>query len=275
MPNVTISINSRRPLGRNWSGKRGITILRDLLSAINSGAVQSDAVTYGSNDATALGNDAYAGHACAALVGSTLTGAVGAVIDGTTVTVTAASGDVATQTALCTAIAANTSVNKKVSAANRVAQMTLASVAAGTMVRVFGITFTAISGTPTEFGQFDMSGTDTADATSLALAINRHPALAGRCRAVSSAGVVYVGLLEQRTAGPTESITLPSASTITVNTSIPVASAVTLLFAQVPGAIGECCTVVASGTGMTVATANSGKLGGGTGGATSMTFVVP
>lgn len=275
MPNVQITVNTRRPFGRNWAGRRGLTELIKWLQAVASGAVQSDTVVYGSNDAVAVGDSAFAGHACAALVGSTLSGSVGAVIDGTTVTVTAAGGDAATQALLVAAIAANSSVNRKVGCASRVAQVTLASVLANTTLRVFGVLFKAVNGTPVDWGEFDMSGNDTADAASLALAINRHPSLAGRCRAVSSAGVVYIGLLETRTAAADEVVGPASASTIAINTPIPVASAVSILFALVPGAIGECCTVVASGTGMTVATANSGKLGGGTGGATSTQFITP
>lgn len=275
MPNVSIFINSRRPFGRNWSGKRGMKELIKFLTAAESGAIQADNITYGSNDTVALGDQAYPGQAVAALVGSTLTGAVGATIDGTLVTATAAGGDAATQALVAAAINANASVNRKVSAANRVAQMTLASVLAGTVIRVWGTDFTAVNGAPTQFGQFDMSGADAADATSLALAINRHPSLVGRCRAVSNGAVVYVGLLEQRVASDWERIGPASATTITVNVAIPVSSAICLVFAQATGQLGECCTIVASGTGMTVATANAGKLGSGTGGPTVLQYITP
>ena len=279
MPNVTLTINTRRPFGAvRGSGPTRRQPLIDVMSWLNkviSGEVQSDSCIVSRQDAVALGDLAYAGHAVAALVGSTLAGSVGVTIDGTAVTVTASGGDTATQTALVAAIKANASVNSKVTAAQRVAQMTLASVVAGTTVIVFGTKFTAVSGTPANFGEFDISGADAADATSLALAINRHPSLAGRCRAVANGAVVYVGLLEDRAAILGESIVLPSAATITVNTSIPVAGAVVLLIAAVPGQIGNCCTAVASGTGMSLATANAGKLGGGTGGGSTFAYCVP
>lgn len=275
MPNLNISINTRRPFGRAWGNRRGVRALADWLRAIESGAVQSDSIVYSANDLATVSDASFAGQAVAALVGSTLTGAVGATIDGTAVTVTAAGGDAATQTLLQAAIAANASVNGKVTTARRVAQVTLASVLAGTTLDVFGVKFTAVNGTPVNFGEFDMSGADTADATSLALAINRHPSLAGRVRAVSSTGIVYIGMLEDRAPTSTERIGPVSASTITVNTPVPTAGAVMLLVSAVPGVIGNCCTVVASGTGMTVVTANAGKLGSGTGGGTTFNYLVP
>lgn len=275
MPGVSIFINSRRPFGRNWGGKRGMKELIRFLQAAESGAIQCDTVTYGSNDTVALGDQAYPSQACAVLIGSALTGAVGATIDGTLVTATAAGGDVATQTLVAAVINANASVTRKVGAANRVAQMTLASVLVGTRVRVFGTEFVAVNGAPTDFGQFDMSGADAADATSLALAINRHPSLVGRCRAVANGAVVYVGLLEQRVANDWERLGPASATTITINVAIPVASAVCLVFSSVCGQAGECCTIAASGTGMTVATANAGKLGSGTGGHVVMQYITP
>lgn len=275
MPNQTISINTRRPFGATSSSRQTLRLLSNWIDKLLSGEVQSDAVVFSRQDAVGLGDLAFGGQAVAALIGSSLSGTVGVTVDGTAVTVTAAGGDTATQTLLVAAIKANAAVNSKVTAAQRVAQMTLASVLAGTTVKVFGITFTAVNGAPTDFGQFDMSGADAADAASLALAINRHPSLAGRCRAVSNAGVVYVGLLEDRAPQPTELINAASAATITINTPVPTAGAIVLLLAAVPGQLGNCCTAVASGTGMSLATANAGKLGGGTGGGSTFTYVVP
>lgn len=274
MPNQTIVIDTRRPFGVIRGGRPTLRDIANWLEKVLSGEVQGDAVFFNRNDTTSLGDQYGAGQAVGALVLSGGAGAVGATIDGTLVTAAFAVSDANTMGLVCAAIRA-AAVNRKVSAVNRVAQMTLASVLVGTTVQVFGITFTAVNGTPVNFGEFDMSGADAADATSLALAINRHPSLAGRCRAVSSAGVVYVGLLEDRAPVGGEAITLPSAATITVNTSIPAQGAIGLVFALVPGDIGNCCTVVASGTGMTYATSNAGKLGAGQGGGTALTLVVP
>lgn len=275
MPNVLVSINTRRPFGRNWTGKRAITALAKLLQDVNSGAVQSDAVVYGSNDTQSLGDAAYAGPACALLVGSTLTGAVSTTINGEDIEVTAAGGDTATQALLAAAIRADATVNGLVGVTTRLAKVTLATVLAGTALRVFGALFTAVNGSPAAFGEFDMSGNDTADALSLALAINRHPSLAGRCRAVSSAGVVYIGLLDDREPTLDEVVGPASATTVTINTRVPAASAVSMVYCLTPGVVGNAITATVAGTGLTLVTAGSGKLGGGTGGPTSMAFVVP
>lgn len=279
MPNLNISFNTRKPMGLLRSRAIGSESLRWLLmelESVQSGKNQSDGLIWSCNDDTALGSTAHAGPACGALVGSSLTGSVGATIDGTAVTVTAAGGDAATQTLLVAAIKANTSVNRKVTATNRGLQLTLASVTAGQYVDICNTRFTAVNGAPVNYGEFDMSGTDTADATSLALAINRHPSTAMRVRAISNAGVVYVFPSVDRTLNKFEVLTNPgNFSTITFQAAVQTALAITGVMAMVPGQIGECCTVVASGTGMTYATANAGKLGNGTGGGTTSNFYLP
>lgn len=275
MPNVNISISTRRPFGPLATGRRGLQALADLLQEIIGGQAQSDSVIYSRNDTVALGNAAYPGQAVAALVFSGGAGAMGATLAGTLVTTTFATSDLVTMTAWCAAVRANASVNQYVTAVNRVSAVTLASVTAGQGISVCGIGFTAISGTPTAFGQFDISGSDTADATSLALAINRHPALAGRVRAASQAAVLLVGLLESRDATPDERLVV-NGSTMTAANSVnfPAHSA-GLILAMVPGVIGTEIRATASGTGVTIATAGTaGFLGGGTGGATAANIAV-
>lgn len=280
MPNLNISINVRRATGLLRSRAIGSESGRWLLNALESavaGTDQSDGIIWAVNDDVALGSTAHAGPACGALVGSSLSGSVGATIDGTAVTVTAAGGDAATQTLLVAAIKANASVNRKVTATNRGLQLTIASVTAGQYIDVCNTRFTAVNGSPANFGEFDMSGTDTADATSLALAINRHPSLAMRVRAISNAGVIYIFPTVDRTMTQFEKLTNPgNFSTFTIaNAGVQTALAITGVMAMVPGQLGECCTVVASGTGMSYATANAGKLGNGTGGGTTSNFLLP
>lgn len=279
MPNLNISFNTRKPMGLLRSRAIGRESLRWILmelESVESGKNQSDGLIWSCNDDTALGSTAQAGPACGALIGSSLSGSVGATIDGTAVTVTAAGGDVATQTLLVAAIKANATVNRKVTASNRGLQLTLASVTAGQFIDICNTRFTAVNGSPANFGEFDMSGADAADATSLALAINRHPSLAMRVRAISSAAIVYIFPTVDRTLNKFEVLTNPGVySTFTFQAAVQTALAVTGVMAMVPGAIGECCTVVASGTGMTYATANAGKLGNGTGGGTTSNFYLP
>lgn len=271
MPVQRLTISTRRPFGDVRGDRPTLRNLANWLEKVLSGEVQTDSVIFERNDTVALGDQSFAGQAIGALVLSGGAGAVGATIDGTLVTAAFAVSDINSMSLVMAAIRANASVNRKVTATNRVAQLTLASVLVNTTVVIFGITFTAVNGTPADFGQFDMSGADAADATSLALAINRHPSLTGRVRAVSNAGAVYIAMLEDRTPNPAddESLRNPSAATITLNAAVPAASAVGFVVASVPGDIGNCCTVVASGTGMTYATSNAGKLGTGQGGGMS------
>lgn len=67
--------------------------------------------------------------------------------------------------------------------------VTLASVLAADTVTVAGTVFTAVSGTPTG-AQFDISGSDTADAVSLVAAINAHATVSKYVVASSALGVV-------------------------------------------------------------------------------------
>lgn len=52
--------------------------------------------------------------------------------------------------------------------------------------------FTAVRGTPTEYGQFSIGNTDEEGATSLALAINRHPGCSTYFQAMANVTDVYV-----------------------------------------------------------------------------------
>ena len=148
MPNVNISISTRRPFGPLMTGRRGLYALRDLIGEIIGGNTQSDSLIYSRNDAVALGSAAYPGQAVAGLVFSSGTGTVGCSIAGTAVTVTWATSDVASMTAWCAAVRANASVNQYVTAVNRCVAFTLASVTAGQGINICGIGFTAVNGAP-------------------------------------------------------------------------------------------------------------------------------
>lgn len=278
MANISITANLDVPMGADAAviarGGDNMVALRwfiQWLQGVAGSSVASQSVFLNWNDAVAVGNDAVSGVAAGLLVGSSLSGAVGATIANTLVTATAAGGDTATQTLVAAAIRADATVNQYVTATNNLMQVTLASVAAGATLTVCGITFTAVATAADirQFGQFNIDGSDTADATALALAINRHPALSARCRAVSSAGSVFIGLLDNRTAKPGERIGNPNAvATITVNVAIPTAGARTMVLALQPGVAGSEIRCAPSGTGMTFVTANAtaNLLGGGTGG---------
>lgn len=269
MPSLVVVANYQRPFGPVQTQKEGLRHYLNQLLGVQEGTVDSQSVGIYQNDGVAVDSASFSGPAIGILAGSSLAGAVGGTIGGTLVTATAAGGDIATQTLVAAAIRANTTVNQFVTASNVCARMTLASVVAGTTVNVGNITFTAVATAAAirNFGEFNIDGSDTADAAALALAINRHPALQQRIRAVSIAGVVHCVLLDSaRATRAVESISNPSASTITVNQATFIPAVTCFVIAAIPGVIGNFVTVVASGTGMTYSTnGTAGQLGNGTG----------
>lgn len=78
--------------------------------------------------------------------------------------------------------------------------VTCASVLAADTVTVAGVVLTAVNGSPAA-DQFDMSGNDTADAASLASAINANATLAAIVSATSALGVVTITALNGGVAG--------------------------------------------------------------------------
>lgn len=286
MPNLTLSLNTRRPLGMLNSRARGSDAGRWLINAIQgalSGTNQSDGLVWNVNDDITLGNTCYGGPAVAGLIMATSSGAVGGTIGGTLVTVTWATSDTASSTALAAAIRANSSVNRKVTATNQAMRVTLASVTVGQFINICNTRFTAVGATPTDFGTFDQSGTDTQDAASLCQAINRHPSLALRYRAINSAGQVFVVPIVERDSSTTagvskfENISNPGGfSTFTIGAATLAAGAMTAIIAATPGDLGNECRLTASGTNVTALTNGSaGFLGHGTGGGISMRQLTP
>lgn len=281
MSSVTINFNTQRPNSLLKAGVIGSDAGRYLVNALQAavaGTNQSNGITWQAVDSAALGDAAFLGPAIAYLAMSSGAGAVGGTVAGTLITVAHDGDDTTTSTALAAAIRASAAVNRRVTATNKVMVVSLASVTAGQYIDIGNIRFTAVSGTPAAHGEFDVSGADSADATSLALAINRHPALALKMRAVSNSSAVRVFLSTERTADPKwDRITNPGGfSTFTVSIATPTASVVTAVIAAVAGDIGNEVRLTASGTGMTAVTAGSaGFLGAGTGGGTLPYFLQP
>lgn len=293
MPNVQISFNTRRPLGllrsRSIGSDAGRYLLEALQSAI-SGTNQSDGVMYSANDTEALGDAAHLGQALAAVFidTATMSGDVGADI-GAAASVTVAAASYATgalaATALAAAINADATMNRFATATNIEMQLAVASVTAGQFVDVCGVRFTARAGAPTKMGEFNISGSDTADALSLAQAINQHPSLALRYRAWSAVAVVHIvrttalGLdTGNKAAGLTfEGLTNPGPfTTFTLTTPRPAVSAYCTILCAVPGDIGNQVPMIANGTGVTALTnGTAGYLGQGTGGGTVPYLTVP
>lgn len=277
MPNVNISFNLKRPTGllnTSRAGSQVLKYLREVLDSADEGTNQCDGLIYNVTDVEALGSIAYAGPAIGAIIIGAVVDTAGATVAGTVFSVAVGADGATTMTSLAAAIRASAAVNRRVTATNVSMRVTLATVTAGQYIDICGVRFTAVNGTPAAFGEFDMSGNDTADALSLATAINRHPSTAMRYRALSVAGLVYVFPTTSRTLTPTQDkwaaiVNSGSFTTFTINAPNPVAGDACAVLAAVPGDIGnECRLSTPTGTNVTVATNGSaGFLGLGTGGA--------
>jgi len=261
--NTLVSLSHRVPLDLGRSNSRkGREVMVALANLVNGqGIGQVDAAVVVANQAT-MG--ACAG---ATLVISGGAGAVGGIINGVTITATHSS-DTADGALIATAI--NASVNAIVQGFVRATGLggsfTLASVVAGTVLKIGVGTstyeFVAVSGTTTTLGRFDISGNDTADALSLAAAINCFPILNQSIRAESVAGVCHIYPLDNTATGKR---LMASAATVTVSQIAAVARC--HVAAVMPGNIGNAFTIALSGTGVTVANTNT-RLVGGLGGTT-------
>lgn len=190
-------------------------------------------------------------------------GSVGLVLNGISLTATAAGGDTNSAGLVAGVINAssNALVQYNVIATNLVQTLTLTSTPAGAIVRVCDRPFVAVNGTApqqmasNQFAQFDMSGSDTQDATSLALAINKHPGLQRYVSAFSAAAVVYIfprsaAWFTGPNAPPNK--ILSASSAIVASASTFAASANIGISASKRGKSGNWITCTATGTGVSM-----------------------
>lgn len=260
--NTSVTFQHRRAVDLGTNNRAGG---REALQAILN-AIRDDADSAVAN-INSVGAAAKAG---ASLIFAASSGSVGAVINGVTVTGSGAGTD--TQDAAAAAAAINASVDGLVSglvrASEYFATLTLSSTAVGSYVEIrvgkSAYRLNAISGVATQVGQFDISGNDTADAVELAAAINLYPGLNQVVRAESVAGVCYVYAMDRVI---TDKSILVSGLTLTAAFAAGTRVHVETI---APGAIGNAVTFAATGTGVTVANANT-RLVGGLGGRTGTT----
>lgn len=267
----TVVIQHRKPvdLGRNnqSQNREVLTALAQMLQDSN-GSV--DALTGNFNQATT------GSKAGATLLISGGAGAVGGVINGVTVTATFATSDANTAGLISTAINASSSalVQGFVRASNAFATLTLATMTAGSLVRVrlgsgaqaSEYVFVATSSATGKLGEFDISGNDTADATALCAAINAFPVVNQMIRAENVAGVAYLYAMDGSISGKDVSVAgsgITRTAGFALGTRIHVEN-------PIPGAHGNAITFTATGTGMTVANTNT-RMVGGLGGVTGTT----
>lgn len=278
MPITTVHLRHRRPV--DYGTAPGSTTIsrraRELFKRYGNvvGAAYGDAqpdseyvLAYSPNDPAS---------ASVGLAMSGGAGAVGATINGVTVTATWATSDTNSCGLAAAAINAssNALVQGLVTANNLSTLLTLVSVAAGTEIRICGTRFVATQGVPPQIAsdgnvcKFDISGSDTADALALANAINAAPGVSRFIFAVVSTNTVRLFARQWVFSGtatfawPTAPSTPSnfvdaSAASVTVSSTSLAASAFIGIVATQPGLQGNQATIAASGTGVTVINAET------------------
>jgi len=267
----TIVIQHRKPvdLGRN-NQRQNREVLTALANLVGDSSGSIDGLTANFNQGT---TGAKAG---ATLLISGGAGAVGGVINGVTVTATFATSDANTAGLIATAInaSANALVQGFVRASNAFATLTLATMTAGSLVRIrlgsgpqaSEYVFVATAAATGRLGEFSIAGTDTQDAQALCDAINSFPVVSQTIRAENVAGVAYLYAMDGSISGKEVSV---SGSGITRTAGFALGTRIHVEN-PIPGALGNAITFTATGTGMTVANANT-RMVGGLGGVTGTT----
>lgn len=267
MPSINLTLRTRKPLdlgvtpGTSTLNRTGRDLYRRVLNALAGALSGSDgdyALAYASTEPAT---------ANAALALASSSDSVGGTINGVTVTATWATSDTVSAGLIAAAINASSDplVLGYARASNLRMTATLASVAAGTEVVVCGSRFTAVSSSTipnvvsgAAYGQFDISGNDTADALSLANAINAAPGVSRFVFAIPVAAVVYIfakqfteasGVFSWPTGpGVPPNLVTASASTVTLSGASLVASVNVGIFCPQPTFMGNAITIAASGT---------------------------
>lgn len=284
MPVSAVYLRHRRPVdygvtpGSTTITRRGRELFRRFLNVAN-GAVQGASAD--GEYTLVQSSTTEPAFAVGALTLSGASGAVGGIINGVTLTATHGTTDILDAALIAAVINASSDalVQGFVTSSNLSATLTLVSVAAADTVDICGYRLTARSGTAPNLnvsgsgqGFFDMSGNDTADALSLATAINQMPGLSRWVSAISVAGVVHMFPRRYTFATPTFSwpsgpgvpsnTIISNASTITASGASFIPSVKVALNACVPGVQGNAVTVALSGTGVTVLGTQTRLIGG-------------
>lgn len=265
----TVVIQHRKPvdLGRN-NQLQNREVLTALANLVGDSTGSVDSLTANFNQGT---TGAKAG---ATLIVSGGTGSVGGTINGVTVTGSGAGTDAQDAAAIAAAINASTNalVQGFVRAASSYATLTLSSTAAGSVVRIrlgsgaqaSEYVFVATAAATGRLGEFSIGGTDTQDAQALCDAINAFPVVSQSIRAENVAGVAYLYAMDDVITNKSVSV-----SGITLTAAFAAGTRVHLE-CPIPGALGNAITIAASGTGISVANANT-RFVGGLGGVTGTT----
>lgn len=265
MAHTQITIGSARPFfqgpgssGVIGSGRSKIDLLNHLQNWL---AQERNAYN---PDIELLSTTGSSACATAGLTISGGSGAVGAIINGVTVTATWASSD--TNSAALAAAAINASVNSLVqgfvTSNNLSTLLTLASVVAGTTINICDVRFTATATATGNPNEFSIAGTDAQDATALAAAISAHPSLQRWVYPVVTSNTVRLFARQWTFAsnvfswptspGAPSNRVWASAATVTVSSATLAAGTSFGLVANTRGNWGNAISVALSGTGVTV-----------------------
>lgn len=279
MPATMVVLRHRRPVdygtapGSTTISRRGRELFRRAFNTMRAaiGEAQADseyAFNYTGSTEPACAN--------AGLAMASGTGAVGATINGVTVTATWATSDANSCALVANAInsSSNALVQGFVSATNLTATLTLTGVAAGDVVSICGSNFTAVTAIPNfvsgyNNGLFVRTGTNANDATNLAAAINSCPGIERFVFAVPVSNVVRLFARQYVYTSATNTFSWPvgpgvpsnnllsGASTIVASGSSLVAGAFVGITSSMFGVIGNAITIAASGTGVSVLNAET------------------
>lgn len=141
---------------------------------------------------------------------------------------------------------------RSIEADNRKATITLTSCAIGTYFDICGQRITAVAKAADNPSQFEVSGSDTADAQKLVAAINTHPVLQDLVCADNSSGVVTVR--SRRASTPDRDLAISGSGEV-VSAAVLTASTVVCVSCVRKGHVGNWITTAVAGTGTAVGAA--------------------
>jgi hypothetical protein len=244
----------------NQRGRRGKNLLRAFLNkamgTMSGGERGSNFTLVGS------GTDLVAANSAG--ISASGSGTIGIVIAGVTLTGATGASDIIDAGMIAAVI--NASTNAKIQylfgSTNLKSTLSLSTVLAGTTVTLAGFRFTAIAGTAEngKDGDFVIGGDNTADANSLALAINRHPyankylfaiPAVADCHVFPKAAAWWTAATAFTPNIPANAVKA-SATTVTVGSATFAASNYYGIWCKIPGKLGNNVVLAASGTGQTI-----------------------
>ncbi len=193
---------------------------------------------------------------------ATTSGDLTVTIGGVDTVVSFTSTQTATATAAATALNALTTALSKggvdIECDNRAATLTFTSCAVGATFDIGQYRMKAVAKAPAAYGEFEVSGTDTADANEFVAAVKRWPGLSDLVAVDNSDGVITIRSRRQST--PDRDLRLLASSE--VFSGAVLAATIRVCVSSVrKGLIGNHITLAASGTG---ASADAARLAGGT-----------